>query len=187
MRNPDTLTQWLLDHASAPIRYRVIMDILDGGLEDPDVERARREMINFPTAQKIISRQLDNGSWGNCIYWISGAKTTGTKRPYEATIYQMGRLIEYGFDARDAPVARCAQQILLPLLHPENDTLWELSFYLKSHPDLKPFLRLLLRDIALRLLCPAGYADHPLVHDALTRGLSEIAAFLNHSKSKPLY
>ncbi len=187
MRDPDNLTQWLLDHASAPIRYRVIMDVLDGGLEDPDVERARSEMLAFAVAQKIISRQLDNGSWGNSIYWTSGYKTTGMKRPYEATLYQLGRLIEYGFDARDEPVARCAEKVLLPLLNPENDTLWELSFYLKSHPDLKPFLRILLRDIALRLLCPAGFTDHPQVKEAITQGLSEIAAFLNHAKNKSLY
>jgi hypothetical protein len=187
MRDPDTLSKWLLENASAPIRYRVIIDILDGGEEDPEVEKARQAVINFPAAQNIISRQLDNGSWGNGIYLAHAHKTTGMRRPYESTLFQLGRLVEYGFDSRAEAVITCAEKVLLPLLHPENDNLWELSYYLKQNPDLKPFLRILLRDIALRLLCPAGYSNHPLVKDAIIRGLGEVAAFLNYAKSNPLY
>jgi hypothetical protein len=187
MRTPDRLSQWLLDNASAPIRHRVIRDILDGGLEDPAVERAHEEVVKFPAAEKIVSRQLDNGSWGNSIYGITARMTAEVRRPYESTLYQMGRLVEYGFDTRDDPVTICAEKVLLPLLQSDNTKLWDLTFYIKRHPDLLPFLRALLRDIALRLLCPAGYSNHPSVKDAIIRGLGEMAAFLNHAKVKPLF
>ncbi|KPL06286.1 hypothetical protein AMJ86_08990 [bacterium SM23_57] len=187
MRDPDQSSQWLLDHASPPIRYRVITDVLDGGLEDPDVEIARREVTTFPKARQIASRQLENGSWGNGIYRTTGYKTTGMKRPYESILHQLGRLIEYGWNYQNTAVSQCADKVLIPLLDQGNNTLWELSFYLNRHPELLPFLRRLLRDIALRLLCPAGYSNHPQVKDAITRGLAEIAAFLNHVKNKPLY
>ena len=187
MRDPDKLSQWLLDNASSPIRYRVIRDILDGGLEDPEVDKARRGVTTFPKALDIASRQLKNGSWGDGIYWITKKDSVAKNRPYGSTLYQLGRLIEYGWDLRDEVVAKCADLVLIPSLNPENNTLWELSFYLNRHPELLPFLRRLLRDIALRLLCPAGYSDHPQVKDAITRGLTEIAAFLNHVKDKPLY
>jgi len=187
MRTPDQLSRWLLDNASEPIRYRVIKDILDGGLEDPDVDRAREAVLSFPEAKKIASRQLGNGSWGNGIYAIAARKTTGTNRLHESTLYQLGRLIEYGFDSRNDTVESCAGKVLIPLLNPENSTLWELSYHPKRHPDLLPFLRILLRDIALRLLCPAGYSSHPQVKDAIIRGLTEMAAFLNHAKRQPIY
>jgi hypothetical protein len=187
MRDPDTLSQWLLHNASAPIRHRVIIDILRGGLENPDVENARREMLAFPIARKIASQQLKDGSWGQAIYWIAAPKTTKIKRPYGSTLYRLGRLIEYGWDQRQNAVHKCAKSVLIPLLHPENNNLWELQFYMRRHPDLLPFLRRLLRDIALRLLCPAGYSNHKDVKDATIRGLSEIGAFLNHLRDNPLY
>jgi hypothetical protein len=187
MHTPNRLSKWLLENASAPIRYRVVRDILDGGLEDPGVEKAREAVINFPAANRIISLQRDNGSWGNSIYAIAARKTGDVRRPYESTLYQLGRLIEYGFDSRDRPVAVCAEKVLLPSIKPDNNRLWELGYYTKNHPDLLPFLRALLRDIALRLLCPAGYADHPLVKDAVIRGLTEMAAFLNRAKQGSIY
>lgn len=151
------------------------------------MDHAREDMLSFSEAKKIASRQQCNGSWGNGIYAVAARKTTGTERLHESTLYQLGRLVEYGFDSGNKTVESCADKVLIPLLNPENNTLWELSYYPERHPDLLPFLRTLLRDIALRLLCPAGYNNHTQVKEAIIRGLTELAAFLNRAKRQPIY
>ncbi len=39
---------WLLDTAAAPIRYRVLTELLDLGRDDPDVQKVRQEMLLYP-------------------------------------------------------------------------------------------------------------------------------------------
>ena len=37
---------WLLDTASAPIRFRVLSELLDRGRDDPDLQQARLELAD---------------------------------------------------------------------------------------------------------------------------------------------
>ena len=52
-----TPIEWLLESACAPIRYRVLTELLDLPREDQRVQDASEEMLAYPEALKIAKAQ----------------------------------------------------------------------------------------------------------------------------------
>ena len=81
---------WLLDTACAPIRYRVLTELLDRGRDDPDVQQARQEMLVYPEALRLQKTQRKDGSWRGVIL-------AGDTRKYENCLENaLYRLFELG-------------------------------------------------------------------------------------------
>jgi hypothetical protein len=59
---------WLLDTACAPIRYRVLTELLDRGRDDLEVQRVRQEALAYPTALKLQRTQRKDGTWGGRVH-----------------------------------------------------------------------------------------------------------------------
>src|SRR5262249_32034177 len=61
-------TPWLLENACVPIRYRVLTELLDRPKDDPDVQKARAELLVYPPALKLQRTQRKDGTWGGNVH-----------------------------------------------------------------------------------------------------------------------
>ena len=59
---------WLLENASAPIRYRVLTELLDKGRDDPEVQQLRQETLTYAPALQLQRKQRKDGTWGGKIH-----------------------------------------------------------------------------------------------------------------------
>jgi len=59
---------WLLETACAPIRYRVLTELLERGRDDPDVQKVRQEIMTHSPAVRLQRTQRKDGTWGGRIH-----------------------------------------------------------------------------------------------------------------------
>ena len=98
-------TPWLLENASAPIRYRVLTELLDHGRDDPDVQKARHDIAQYGPAVQLQRKQRKDGSWGGRIH-------AGDSRKLEPSLENlMNKLFEYGWRREAKPVQLAAKTL----------------------------------------------------------------------------
>ena len=96
---------WLLDTACAPIRYRVLTELLDRGRDDPDVQQARQEMLTYSPALKIQRLQRKDGTWKGQIHG-------GDPRKFESSVEnEMTQLFELAWNRETKPVKVAAKAL----------------------------------------------------------------------------
>jgi len=89
-------TQRLLRQASPMDRYYILIEVLGRSKTDSEVADLRRNLID-----EILSKQLENGSWGNKVY------------DYEkGTTHQLMKLVELGLTAQDGPIKKGVDYLL---------------------------------------------------------------------------
>lgn len=144
---------WLLDTASAPIRYRVLSELLDRGREDPDLQQARVEMAEDSTAMGIEKKQRPDGTWGGQIH-------AGDPRKFENSLENMlTKLLEMGWN-RDMRAVREGAKPLRAFLTQKKDVkLFEFAKAVKADEPRRVYYRWFLRNMALGLLIRAGYTE----------------------------
>src|SRR5207249_4827896 len=109
---------WLLENACPPIRYRVLTDLLDRPKEDPDVVKARQNVLLYPPALALQRKQRKDGTWGGQIH-------AGDARKFELSLENaVSLLFEMGW-GRDAKPVKAAAAALRPFLTAKKD----LKFY----------------------------------------------------------
>jgi len=97
-------TAWLLEDDNPSVRARVLTDILERGPSDPDVARARAEIMTRGPVPKILARQNADGSWEEPDRFY--------RAKYKGTSWQLLILAELGADGRDPRVRKAAEFIL---------------------------------------------------------------------------
>ena len=144
---------WLLENACAPIRYRVLVELLDRRRDDPQVVELRKQVFDDPAGRKLERTQRKDGSWGGQIH-------AGDPRRFQPSIENgLCRLFELGWD-RDAKAVRNAAKTLRTYLSAKRDVpYFEFSKAVKADERREQYFRWYLRILALGLLVPAGYVD----------------------------
>ena len=144
---------WLLDNASAPIRYRVLTELLDLRPDDPKVLEVRKEVLNYPIVRQLERTQRRDGTWGGSIH-------AGDPRRYHPSLENgMLRLLEFGLD-REAKVVRTAAKTLRPFLTNKKDLkFFEFAKSIKADEKRERYYRRFLRILGLGLLIRAGYTE----------------------------
>ena len=113
---------WLLDTACAPIRYRVLTELLDRGRDDPDVQKVRQEMLTFQPALRLQRSQRKDGTWGGVIH-------AGDPRKYQPSIENgLSSLYEYGWNRETQPVKVAAKTLRAFLTQKRDLKFFEFSF-----------------------------------------------------------
>ena len=168
---------WLLDNASAPIRYRVLTELMDLPRDDQDVALARQENLVYGPALEIQRKQRKDGSWGGRIH-------SGDARRVEPSMEtSLGKLFEYGWLRETKPV-RGAVRTLRSFLTAKRDLkFFEFQKAVKGDERREAYYRWFLRVIALGCLIRAGYTDEK------TRGgvldlLERVAGFVDNPVSR---
>ena len=95
-------TPWLLDNACAAIRYRVLTELLERNPEDPDVKKARMDMLEYEPAVKLQKKQRKDGTWG-------GEVAAGDPRKAVPSLENgLLQLYEFGWGRDTKPVKAAA-------------------------------------------------------------------------------
>ena len=144
---------WLLENACAPIRYRVLTELLDRERDDPDVQEARAATLEYAPAIQLARRFRKDGTWG-------GRLTAGDAKKFECSLENsLIKLYECGWH-RDTKVIQNAAKTLRSHLTAKRDqNFFELAKLIKADERRERYERWFLRVMSLGLLARAGYLD----------------------------
>lgn len=144
---------WLLETACAPIRYRVLTELLDLGRDDPEVQKLRQEAMSYGPALQLQRKQRKDGTWLGTIHAGDSRKFTGS------TENGLWLLYEYGWN-RDTKPVRAAAKTLRSFLTAKKDLkFFEFAKAVKADEKRERYYRWFLRILALGLLIRAGYGE----------------------------
>lgn len=144
---------WLLDNACAPIRYRVLTELLELPRDDAEVQKARQDMLGYDLALALQKKQRKDGTWGGAIH----ASEPNKLQPcLENSLWA---LYEYGWNRETKPVKTAAKVLRTFLTQKKDLKLFEFAKPVKADPARETYYRWFLRVLALGLLIRAGYLD----------------------------
>lgn len=166
---------WLLAHASPPIKYRALTEV--ARLSREEAEQVSSLPFTYRPALMLSLSQSPDGTWGGGMLTLpkAGADHFGGI----GTIPAVRRLIEYGWH-KDTPPLMHARRVLFRLLAEDDDPsfLFELAGdHMAEEEDVKRG-RTLLREASAAALAQAGYENDPRLRGAARRILNRVADYL---------
>ena len=166
---------WILAHASAPIQYRSINDIVRGPAEL--TSRFGGLPYSFRPALEIALQQGTDGTWNQSMFGLPSSKATRFEGL--GTMHAVRRLLECGWD-RESPPLVAARRLLFRLLAEDDDPqfLFETMPPKGRTPEMMTRARQMLREAAAALLAQAGYENDPRLRGAARRSIDRIHNFL---------
>ena len=174
-------------HASAPIKWRTVNDILPAGSASPaDYEALKAELLQTKHVLQVLKKQKPNGLWGDNILGLAPNKTLGYKDV--GTVSQYRHLLELGLP-RDDRAFRLTDRMFYRLLSRDEspDLLAEYKSAAKGNTELAIWARTLYREGATVALAHAGLIEDPRVRGSAHRIASAVSQFLRSELSaKPL-
>lgn len=166
---------WLMDHASAPIKYRAICEVakLGGAIQ----EGVASLPFTHRPALTLACTQLSDGTWGHTMLSIPSSRAEHFDGV--GTINAVRRLLEFGWD-RDTPPLMRARRVLFRLLAEDDDPdyLFEFGHEKGADSDTTRRARMMLREAAAAALAQAGYESDPRLRGAACRILDRTTAYL---------
>lgn len=178
---------WLRTHASAPIKWRTLNDILPpGAASHEDYVALEREVLESKQVVQTLKKQRRNGTWGDNLLGLTANKAQGIKDV--GTVAQYRHLVELGARRDDRAFRQVERIFYRELSRDESDELlFEHRTAAKRSPELAGWSRGLFREGATTALAHAGLIDDPRVRGAAHRIASDVSAFLRSELSeKPI-
>jgi hypothetical protein len=167
---------WILEHASAPIRFRAIAEVAKPGQSIVD-QVSSLPFTHRPAITLAVAQQPD-GTWNRAMLTLPSAR--GGEFEGVGTIQAVRRLLEYGWD-KDSPPLTHARRVLFRLLAEDDDPefLFELGASKGAHDDdMARRARAILREAAAATLAQAGYEGDPRLRGAARRIIERVAGYL---------
>ncbi|MFL5509589.1 MAG: hypothetical protein ACJ79J_08355, partial [Gemmatimonadaceae bacterium] len=154
---------WLLEYASAPIKYRALKEFGRGEAALPDFEWLP---YSHRPAIRLAVTQTRDGMWNHSVLAIPGRQGDFA---HIGTIPAVRRLAEYGWTA-DSPPLVLARRILFRLLAEDNDPAFTFELGSKTRDDDQVRrTRGLFREAAAATLAQMGYENDPRLRGAARR------------------
>jgi hypothetical protein len=97
-------TDWLLGQDNPSVRYFTLTDILNKASTDPQVPKAKQEIMLKGAAPKILAKQEQEG------YWVAPDRFYTAK--YQGTVWQLIILAELGADGGDERIKKACELML---------------------------------------------------------------------------
>jgi hypothetical protein len=97
-------TGWLLENDNPSVRYFTLTDILEKLENDPEVNKAKKEIMESGVAPNILAQQKNEDHWG--------VPTTFYTAKYKGTVWQLLILAELGADGKDGRIRKACEFIL---------------------------------------------------------------------------
>ncbi|MEW5806310.1 MAG: hypothetical protein AB1756_03035 [Acidobacteriota bacterium] len=172
-------TEWLLDFAAPSIKYRVLRELLDKPAVDPDVQKAREEVVSYQAATKIARMQKKDGTFGNKIH-------SSSKQEWEKSMECcLTMLCELGWD-RDFAEIKKAVKVLRQFL---KTKIKEINFYeykkqIRADEPRLHYYRYFFKILALGLLSRLGFNDDPKIKEGILEILENVSAFVSDPIAK---
>jgi hypothetical protein len=166
---------WLLTHASPPIKYRSLTEV--ARLTPEETEQVSALPFTHHPALLLAMQQAADGTWAGGMLGVPSSRADHFEGV--GTIPAVRRLIEYGWH-RDTPPLVHARRILFRLLAEDEDPsfLFELGGRHAPDEDAVRRGRALLREAAAATLAQAGYEGDPRLRGAARRIITRMADYL---------
>ncbi|HEY4131235.1 MAG TPA: hypothetical protein VGM50_11500 [Gemmatimonadaceae bacterium] len=167
---------WLLEHASAPIKYRAIVDVA----KPSSAVTALISSLPFThrDAVSLAVTQQPDGTWNHAMLSVPASRAEHFDGV--GTINAVRRLLEYGWDKDSSPLLH-ARRVLFRLLAEDDDPEFLFEFAAGKNgagEDAARRARAILREAAAATLAQAGYEGDPRLRGAARRILQRITAYL---------
>jgi hypothetical protein len=156
-------TGWLLGEDNPSVRYFTLRDILDKPENDPDVKKARNEIMTTGVVPRMLEKQNNDGSWGVPEDFYIRAK-------YKGTVWNIITLAELGADGKDKRIRKAAEFILARSQDKQSG-----GFACQSCEDGGDHERVIpcLTGNMVFSLIRFGYLDNPLIQ----KGIEQITKY----------
>jgi hypothetical protein len=176
--SPEPLTfplSWLMEHASAPIKYRAMTEV--ARLSEPSPRDIDWLPLSHRPALKLAVGQTRDGMWNHSILSVPSKHNSDFANV--GTIPAVRRLAEYGWSAESPPLV-LARRLLFRLLAEDNDPAFTFELGSKTRDDdLVRRARGVFREAAAAALAQAGYENDPRLRGAARRILERVVTYLN--------
>jgi hypothetical protein len=175
---------WLLTHASPPIKYRSLTEV--ARLTPEETEQVSALPFTHRPALLLAMQQAADGTWAGGMLGVPSSRAERFEGV--GTIPAVRRLIEYGWH-RDTPPLVHARRILFRLLAEDEDPsfLFELGGRHAPDEDAIRRGRALLREAAAATLAQAGYEGDPRLRGAARRIITRMADYLRSPLAQKQY
>lgn len=168
--------EWLLDHASAPIQYRAIIDVAK--LDDATPAGVANLPYTFRPALELAVQAAVDGVWNNAMLALPSQRAEHFEGIGTVPAYR--RLTEYGWD-KDAPPIIHSRRVLFRLLAEDADRslLYELApTKAKVEEEVIVAQRQLIREAAGAALAGGGFEADPRLRGLARRTVDRMTEFL---------
>jgi len=98
-------TDWLLERDNPSVRCFTLTDILELSERDPEVMKAKREIMKVGVVPRILSKQKNAGNW-------EAPENFYIRSKYKGTVWQLIILAELGADGKNERVRKACEFIL---------------------------------------------------------------------------
>ena len=98
-------TDWLLETDNPSVRYFTLTNILERPENDPEVKKAKEEIMEAGVVPKILAKQKNEGYWET-------PENFYIKSKYKGTVWQLIILAELGADGNDERIRKACEFIL---------------------------------------------------------------------------
>ena len=164
---------WLLDNASAPIRYRSLLEVARLEIQG---EKLLALPLSYKPALELALLQGRDGVWHGSMLALPSAR--GGSFRGVGTIPAVRRLLEYGWE-RESPPLLQSRRLLFRLLAEDDDPAWLFELGRgKMSLEMVQRGRGLLREAAAAALAQAGYEGDPRLRGAAQRILDRVVGYL---------
>jgi hypothetical protein len=166
---------WLLEHASAPIKYRAMTEVARAA--DPASPDFDWLPYSHRPAIRLAVTQSRDGMWNQSVLSLPGRHATDFANI--GTITAVRRLSEYGWGPESPPLV-LARRILFRLLAEDNDPAFTFELGTKARDDdIVRRTRGIFREAAAATLAQMGYENDPRLRGAARRILERTVSYLN--------
>lgn len=168
--------EWLLDHASAPVQYRAIIDVAK--LDDAAPAGVANLPYTFRPALELAVQAAVDGVWNNAMLALPSQRAEHFEGIGTVPAYR--RLTEYGWD-KDAPPIIHSRRVLFRLLAEDADRslLHELApTKAKVEEEFIVAQRQLIREAAGAALAGGGFEADPRLRGLARRTVDRMTEFL---------
>ena len=98
-------TDWLLERDNPSVRCFTLTDILERSERDPEVMKAKREIMKIGVVPRILSKQKNAGNW-------EAPENFYIRSKYKGTVWQLIILAELGADGKNERIRKACEFIL---------------------------------------------------------------------------
>ena len=169
---------WLRKHASAPVRWRTVRDILpQGAASEVDQLALLEETLAYKPIAQAFKKQKKTGIWGDGILGLGVSR--GQSARDVGMVSQYRYLVEAGVPAEQRAF-RLAERVFFRLLSRDEDPalLFEFARAARGSPEFANWCRAMMRQAATVALAHAGHTEDPRVRGAAHRIASDVSQFL---------
>jgi len=163
---------WLRDKACPPLLARLLTEVYDRPLDDPEVANARNGAFNFKHAVAISRTQQETGTWLNKVLEFEVPNTSRNRGP--GMVNQFLALVEYGWDQTHPIIHSSAGRLLRYTMLDSTCDLFEMKGYAGVNEEATQDILGSLSVISAACLSRAGYGEDPAVSAVAERVLAEL-------------